>query len=186
MAKKYFLGFIVIIIAIALIVGMFTCPKQQSPSGDDYSEAYEDYAPAAEDEEQMTEEPNNFYHAPAFLWPKITYGGTFTAVVFIVFFSVGILSYLFGHFAGAKQNKKQIRTAIGIAVLVGVLGRSVMIFIEENFFHLLLYILPNNELLAGTIAELIIYILWTTYIAGISVYIYEIFTVTAKEMFQNR
>lgn len=126
-------------------------------------------------------EYDKFYVVPPSLWPKVTIGGTLSAVIVYVALIFGIASYFIGHNAGGKMNKKTIFASIGTATLVGICGRSITILARVKLYELLKYIFSDNQILAGTISDLIIYILWITFIAGISVYLYETFTVTAKE-----
>ena len=69
-------------------------------------------------------EYKNFYTIPPSLWPKITIGGTFTAVITYVALIFGIASYFIGHNAGGRLAKGKIFAAIGTATIVGIVGTA--------------------------------------------------------------
>lgn len=129
---------------------------------------------------------SNFYRVPGYQWPKITVVKTFSAVLFYVALIVGFISYFIGHNAGGKENKGQIFFAIGTATTVGILGRAVLILLKVKIFQLISGTgsFIDSMAIASTI-ETIFYILWTVFLTGISVYLYETFTVTAKEIYQG-
>ncbi|MBD3287672.1 hypothetical protein GF337_02610 [candidate division KSB1 bacterium] len=134
---------------------------------------------------QNTKGPMYLVHG--FYWPKITALDTVSAVIFFVALTIGIVSYFIGHNAGGRENKGQIFFAVGIATAVGILGRSIILFLQILIFRFLMEInfLDFNPLTIASIVEFIFYTFWTLFIAGISVYLYETFTVTAKEIYQG-
>jgi len=176
--KKIVLMILMVVLVVYFGVNIFT----SSQEGDMENIAEEDYQePEVQEAAKAEKEYKHFYSNPAFLWPKITIGGTITAVITFVSIIMGIASYFIGYNAGGKLSKRTIFASIGTALAVGILGRSLTILIKVKIFELLCYIFPGDKLILGTIAEVIIYVLWITFIAGIAVYIYETFTVTAEE-----
>ena len=178
MNKKIILMILMVVLVVYFVVTIFT----SSQEGDMEYTAEEDYQePEAQEPAKAEKGYKHFYSNPAFLWPKITIGGTFTAVITFVAVIMGIASYFIGYNAGGKLSKRTIFASIGTAIVIGILGRSLIILIKVKIFELLCFIFSGDKLILGTIAEVIIYILWITFIAGIAVYLYETFTVTAEE-----
>lgn len=175
MNHKHYRILFLLFISLALMLTISTCAKKTIEGEEN----------TVNGKTAIITENDNFYIVPAFYWPKITIGGTVTAVLFFVALIIGILSYPIGLNAGGKENKGQIFFAITTATLVGMLGRAVTIWVKIQFFRMLLALTGENEMLAGTIAELVIYFFWIIFISGISVYLYETFTVTAKEIYQG-
>lgn len=138
---------------------------------------------------QGIEESDNwkslFYTIPAFCWLKITFFKPIYAILVYVSILFGFVSYFYGSSAGGHVNKKKLLRAIGIATTVGILGRSFIVFLQIILYKIITYIIPGEPeqeiLIAGTISEVIIYVLWIMFIAGIAVFIYETLVVTAKE-----
>lgn len=182
MAKKYFyrllagLIFIIIIVAAVKIYQMVDKKEGKETEVVEY-----DYKST-----EVVKQHTNFYMIPSSLWPKITIGGSVTAVIVFVALIFGIASYFIGYNAGGKINKPTIYSSIIIGVVVGVLGRSFMVLVQVKLYEVLNYILPINDVIAATIADIIIYIFWLTFICGICVYMYETFTVTAEEAHPTR
>ena len=187
MNAKIIFMILIVILVVYLFVHIFT----SSPEDSDGTEMEADIETVLSDTEMPEEtkvkkEYKNFYSNPAFLWPKITIGGTFTAVITFVALIFGVASYFIGHNAGGKLAKGKIFASVGAATSIGILGRSLIILIEVKIFELLKYIFPTDELILGTISEVIVYIIWITFLSGISVYFYETFTVTAEEAHPTR
>ncbi len=131
----------------------------------------------------VEQDSSRYYRVPGYQWPKITAIKTFSAVLFFVALTIGIVSYFIGHNAGGKVNKGQIFFAIGIATAVGILGRSITIFIKITIYKYLSQFF--DAIIVASVVEFISYTLWTIFLTGISVYLYETFTVTAKEIYQG-
>ncbi len=188
MGKKEILKFFMLVLAILVIIALFKYTQQDVVEEDLISESTEILTKPEEKEIEIPEvlavpqkEYDKFYTVPAYLWPKITIGKTVTAVIVYLFLLFGVAAYFIGHNAGGNLTKGKIFGSIGTATLVGLFGRSFIIYLEINIYNFLNTIFPDNTLIAGTIADLIVYLLWTPFIAGISVYFYETFTVTAEE-----
>ena len=184
MAKKYFhrllAGLIVVVIIVAAIK-IYQLVDKKEGKGTEVVEY--DYKST---EVEVVKEHTNFYMIPSSLWPKITIGGSVTAVIVFVALIFGIASYFIGYNAGGKINKPTIYSSIIIGVVVGVLGRSFTVLLQVKLYEVLNYILPINDIIAATIADVIIYTLWLMFICGICVYMYETFTVTAEEAHPTR
>lgn len=120
------------------------------------------------------------YTIPQSYWPKITVFGMVSAIIVYLALLSGLIMYIVGHVGGGNLNKGKIFGAIGMAFFVGLLGRSFKIYLQVLFTGLLDKLI-NNPILSGTIIDILLYIFWIAFIAGISVYVYEAFVVTAKE-----
>jgi len=133
---------------------------------------------------KSSEDDQSFYRITETKWPKIQFWGVYSAMVVWVAFIFGLLSFLIGHYAGARLAKAKIWAAIIIATVVAVLSRAISVQLR-TFLQTLLVHLVGDET-AASIADLIVYVFWTLYIAGVAVYLYETFTVTAKEAYPPR
>ena len=131
------------------------------------------------------ESQKTFYIIPPTCWFKISFWGIVSAVVIYLALAFGLASYFIGYNAGGRLNKSKIISAIGTAVVVGIIGRSFKIFLQLKLFRLLIKICPeswgNPVVVAGTISDVVVYVLWLIFISGIAVFLYETFVVTAQE-----
>jgi len=136
--------------------------------------------------ENKKESSDHWYELKGTLWPKVQILGVYSSLVAWVAIIFGIASFLIGYHSGGRINKAKIWAAITIATIVGILGRSVNIMIRLKIEWLFSLVIKNNPTLVATIAESIVYVIWLVYISGIAVYMYETFTVTAKEAYPPR
>lgn len=122
-----------------------------------------------------------FEMIPQAYYIKITAFKTFSIIVILLAFLLGFVSYFVGFSAGGDINKKEIRKAILSALIIAVFARPIAINAHHYLGIGLSYIMPESY--AFGLAGFIIYILWTAYLLAIPVYLYESFTVTAKEAY---
>ena len=103
-----------------------------------------------------------------------TYAPHFNSTVTWVAFIIGIILYVIGFFVGIRQNFAKMIVSGLIGALIYILARPIV-----NDVHLfLLSRLPETaEVFIGTIIP----ILWISFVLGVSLSVYETFTVTAKE-----
>ncbi|MBN1153461.1 hypothetical protein JXB12_00925 [candidate division KSB1 bacterium] len=132
------------------------------------------------DEESQSFESENFLQMPPYVWPRTTIFGVTSAVVVYVALVFGLAMFVIGYNAGAKVNKGPVTTAIILTTIVAVLARSFILWVQYHLFKIL-YGFFNNAATAASVAEAVIYFIWILFITGISVNLYEAFTVTAKE-----
>ncbi|OQX87514.1 hypothetical protein B6D60_03745 [candidate division KSB1 bacterium 4484_87] len=125
-----------------------------------------------------------FYLIGPSYWPKIEFFGVYSSMIVWISFILGIAIFLMARYAGARVNKVKIWLSIFSAVFIGMFSRSLNIFLR-NFLYKII-ILVASPVLASSIADFISYFLWLLFTAGVAVHLYEIFTVTAKEVFLNR
>ena len=118
---------------------------------------------AKEFKEIFTQDKNSrLYRVPGYRWPKISALGTVSAVIFFVALTIGIVSYFIGHNAGGRENKGQIFFAIGIATTVGLLGRSITLFLQIHLYQALS--ITMSPFMASTIVEVIFFTIWTLFV----------------------
>jgi len=122
-----------------------------------------------------------FQPIPSGYWLKFNAFKTVSIIIVLIAFIYGFISYFQGMSAGGKLNRKEIRKSIILALIVAIFARPVPIMIHHYIGIGLNYFLP--EAYAFGIAEFIVYILWMTYIIAIPVFLYESFTVSAKEAY---
>lgn len=120
-----------------------------------------------------------FQEIPPGYWIRLTAFKTVSILIVLLAFILGFVSFFIGMSAGASFNKSTIRKAILSALAIAIFARPIAINAHYYLGVGLSYIMPNNYAF-GT-AEFIVYVLWMTYIIAIPVYLYESFTVTAKE-----
>ncbi len=120
------------------------------------------------------------YQIPGTYWPKIRILGVFSAILVFVAITFGVVIYFIGYFAGGRLNKPKILGSIVMATLVALLGRSCEAWLRSHLTAWL-YMAIKHEIAAAMIVDVVVYIFWTAFIAGIAVYTYETFVVTAKE-----
>lgn len=129
-------------------------------------------------------ETDGFYKVPESSWPKITYFKSISAVVCYIALFFGFAIFVIGTFSGARLNKSKVRAAIIIGVVIGIFSRSIFIRLQTYLYLLLIRKpLTMNAMLASSLVDLVFFIGGLFYVAGIAVYMYETFTVTAKEVF---
>ncbi len=99
------------------------------------------------------------------LWLPL--GDTFVTVAIVV----GIVIYIFGYYAGAKKNKAKVNMCIFLTTLLNFLA---MPFAFKAYKFL-------SVMLTTTIGFILTVTIWMAFMVGVSVHMYEIFVVTAKE-----
>jgi len=122
-----------------------------------------------------------FQQVPPSYWIRIDAFKTFSIIVVLLAFILGFVSYFIGLNAGGRENKSQIRRSIISTMVIAMVARPVFILGHQLLGRSLAYML--SESVAYGIAGLIIYFIWTLYIVAIPVYLYESFTVSAKEAY---
>jgi len=174
--------YIILTIAVLMIasnVMLFGRYQYDYFEDDSYSPpAYED--PYNERQENTQAYSDKYLPMPQYRWPRIRIFGPTSAVIVYVAVIFGAAMYLIGYNAGAKLNKGAIITSIVLATSVAIVARSFALWIQLNLYKLL-FSLGQSRILAASMAEAIVYMVWMFYITGISVMLYEAFTVTAKE-----
>ncbi|MBN2011448.1 hypothetical protein JW960_19100 [candidate division KSB1 bacterium] len=120
------------------------------------------------------------YTIPEAYWPKISVLGSFSSIIIFVALTFGVVIYVIGYYAGARLNKPKILGAITMATLVGLLGRSVEAYARYWLYYWLEQAI-HKPVLSAIVVDVFVYTIWITFIAGISVHVYETFVVTAKE-----
>jgi len=122
-----------------------------------------------------------FQIIPQAYYLKITAFKTFSIIIIVLAFLLGFVSYFVGMSAGGDINKKEIRKAILSALIIAIFARPIAILAHQYLGIGLSYLM--SESYAFGIAGFIVYILWMLYLLAIPVYLYESFTVTAKEAY---
>jgi len=122
-----------------------------------------------------------FQPIPPAFWIRIGSFKTASIIIVILAFLLGFISYYIGYSAGGDINKKEIRKAILSALVIAIFARPIAINAHYYLGLGLAFIMPED--VAFGLAGLIIYILWSLYLLAIPVYLYESFTVTAKEAY---
>lgn len=122
-----------------------------------------------------------FQPIPPAFWIRISSFKTASIIVILLAFILGFVSYYIGYSAGGDINKKEIRKAILSAMVIAIFARPIAINAHYYLGLGFAFIMPED--VAFGVAGLIIYILWTLYTLAIPVYLYESFTVTAKEAY---
>ena len=126
--------------------------------------------------------PNSIFEPiPPAYWIKFTSFKTVSIIIILLAFLLGLVSYYIGHSAGGDINKKEIRKSVISALTIAIIARPISIMAHKYLGLGLDYFLP--EAYAYGIAGLIVYVLWMAYVLAIPVYLYESFTVTAKEAY---
>jgi hypothetical protein len=126
---------------------------------------------------------------------RIALVGQVSDVIMYVALTAGLLIFVIGYFAGAKSSMTKIFICTLIATAVGTLSLRVPIAVHD----FLTGNKPAQEQLAdkttpdatttqksegGTgegIANLFLYIVWTSFLVGMGIFLYEAMTVTASE-----
>jgi len=140
--------------------------------------------PQREEEAPPPPEHSIFQEIPSAFWIKFTAFKTFSVIIVILAFILGFVSYYIGMNAGGRVNRKEIRRSILSALLIAIVARPIAINAHKYFGLGLSYILPESY--AYGIAGFIVYIFWVLYIVAIPVFLYESFTVSAKEAYPQR
>lgn len=122
-----------------------------------------------------------FQKVPSGYWIKINAFSTVSIIIILLAFILGFVSYYIGMSAGGDINKREIRKAIMSALIIAIFARPIEIMVHHYLGAGLSYMMPEEY--AFGIAGFIVYILWTLYLLAIPVYLYESFTVTAKEAY---
>jgi hypothetical protein len=138
--------------------------------------------PAPQREEEALPAPPTysiFQEIPPGYWIRINAFKTVSIIIIILAFILGFVSFFVGVSAGASINKSEVRKAILSALMIAIFARPIEVNAHYYLGVGLSYIMPNSY--AFGIAGFIVYILWMMYVIAIPVYLYESFTVTAKE-----
>lgn len=148
-----------------------------------FSQFEPDTKPAQQREQQTPPslQDSIFQEVPSAYWIKFTAFKTFSIIVVLLAFILGFVSYFIGLNAGGRENRSQIRKSIISALVIAIIARPISINAHIYLGIALSYVLPDSY--AYGIAGLIIYILWSLYIVAIPVFLYESFTVSAKEAY---
>lgn len=148
-----------------------------------FSQFEPDSKPTPQKEEEAPPPSGNsiFQPIPPAFWFRIASFKTASVIIILLAFILGFVSYYIGISAGGDINKKTIRKAILSALVIAIFARPIAINAHYYLGIGLSYIMPED--VAFGIAGFITYILWTLYLLAIPVYLYESFTVTAKEAY---
>ena len=84
---------------------------------------------------------------------------------------VGIILYIIGYYGGIRFNLGKPIVAMAIGTIISVLARPLV-----NKLHT--FVAAN---ISVTLAGVLIPLLWTVFIIGVAISMYETFTVTARE-----
>jgi hypothetical protein len=122
-----------------------------------------------------------FQPVPPAFWIRIGSFKTASIIIIILAFLLGFISYYIGYSAGGDINKKQIRKAILSALVIAIFARPIAINAHYYLGLGFAFIMPED--VAFGVAGFITYILWSLYLLAIPVYLYESFTVSAKEAY---
>lgn len=98
---------------------------------------------------------------------SLNFGQTATWVAFIL----GVLIYVIGFFGGMRLNFSRMLMAIILATAINVVARPLV-----NSVHSFVATIIGAEI-AGFAVPLV----WTIFVLGVALSLYESFTVTAKE-----
>lgn len=164
---------ILLLFALFLIISSSISFSQFEPSSKP--------APQREEESPLTVKDSMLQKIPSGYWIKINAFSTVSVIIILLAFILGFISYYIGLSAGGDINKKEIRKAIISALIIAIFARPIEIMAHYYIGAGLSYLMPDEY--AFGIAGLIVYILWTLYLLAIPVYLYESFTVTAKEAY---
>lgn len=122
-----------------------------------------------------------FEKIPSGYWIKINAFKTVSIIIILLTFILGFVSYYIGVSSGGDISKSTIRKAILSALFIAIFARPIEILAHYYLGLGLSYMMPEEY--AFGIAGFIVYILWMLYLLAIPVYLYESFTVTAKEAY---
>ncbi|MDZ7270515.1 MAG: hypothetical protein ONB30_11550 [candidate division KSB1 bacterium] len=98
---------------------------------------------------------------------SLNFGSTATWVAFLL----GVLIYIIGFFGGLRLNLPKMLVAVMIATAIAVVARPLV-----NRVHTFV-----ASILGDQLAGFAVPLLWTVFVLGIGLSLYEAFTVTAKE-----
>jgi hypothetical protein len=148
-----------------------------------FSQFEPDAKPTPQREEKAPPSANNsmLQKIPSGYWIKINAFSTVSIIIILLAFILGFVSYYIGLSAGGDINKREIRKAIISALIIAIFARPIEIMVHYYLGAGLSYLMPDEY--AFGIAGFIVYVLWTLYLLAIPVYLYESFTVTAKEAY---
>ncbi len=134
-------------------------------------------------EDKITD-TKNFYVIERSQWPRIEVFGVYSALLVWISFIMGFTIFFIARYAGARVNKLKIWISIFSAVMIGILSRGILIHAQKILYSLLVHL--TGKTIAASVSDLIISFFWLIFTAGVAVHLYEIFTVTAKEVFQGK
>ncbi len=120
-----------------------------------------------------------FEPVPPSYWVKLTAFKTVSIIIILLAFLLGFVAFFIGSSAGAKLNKREIRKSITAAMVIAMVARPISNLAHRWIGLGLNYILPEDY--AFGVAGVIVYFFWSLYIISIPVFLYESFTVSAKE-----
>lgn len=98
---------------------------------------------------------------------SVNLGSTATWVAFLL----GVLVYIIGFFGGLRLNLSRMVVAVTIATTIAVMARPLV-----NRVHLFVASILGNQ-----VAGFAVPLMWTIFVLGVGLSLYESFTVTAKE-----
>ena len=165
---------IFVLLALFLVLSTSISFTQFEPDGTPTPQRQEQAPPPASGK-------SIFQPIPPGFWIKFTSFKTASIIIVLMAFILGFVSYYIGYSAGGDINKKEIRKAVYSALFIAILARPIAINAHKWLGIGLSYMMPDNY--AFGIAGLITYIFWTLYTLAIPVYLYESFTVSAKEAY---
>jgi hypothetical protein len=164
---------IIVLFALFLILSASISFSQFEPNSKPAPQLTKETPPSAD---------NAFFQKiPTGYWIKISAFKTVSIIIILLAFILGFVSYYIGISAGGDINKSTIHKAIFSALAIAIVARPIEIMAHYYLGAGLSYIMPNEY--AFGIAGFIVYILWMLYVLAIPVYLYESFTVTAKEAY---
>lgn len=137
--------------------------------------------PQREEEAPPSASDSILQKIPSGYWIKINAFSTVSIIIILLAFILGFVSYYVGLSAGGDINKKEIRKAIISAMIIAIFARPIEIMAHHYLGAGLSYMMPEEY--AFGIAGFIVYVLWNLYLLAIPVFLYESFTVTAKEAY---
>lgn len=128
-----------------------------------------------------------FEDVPLQIYIKIDAFGTVSLLIVLLAFLLGLVSFFMGWNAGGRQNKKVIRKSIISGVAIAIIARPFILWIHHLLERLVEATFSGPaETLAMSILGIAMYVIWSAYLVSIPVFLYEVFTVTAKEAYPPR
>jgi len=130
---------------------------------------------------------DHFDKVPVQYWLKIDAFGTVSLLIVLIAFILGLVSFFMGWNAGGRQNVKVIKKSIISGVFIALIARPFKVWIHYWIDYYIIKITPDAfDPVASAIVGIAMYILWSAYLVAIPVFLYEVFTVTAKEAYPPR
>lgn len=135
--------------------------------------------------------PNSQYKyfepVPMQIYLRIDAFGTISLLTVLLAFILGFVSFFMGWNAGGRQNRKVIRKSIISGVTIAIVARPFILWVHHLLERLIQATFSGPaETMAMSILGIAMYVLWSAYLVAIPVFLYEVFTVTAKEAYPPR